>query len=677
MDDGIPGRGQENAPADTEVSRELLRGALEAIEAHAATLPPPLRRLWREVRDEWTANIAPATAEDLFAGPTGTPAFPLLVWVARGALGDPLAPPMRQAAEATLAWYFALRCQDDVVDGDATPERLFLESSLTAHAVRLLTEAAGDARAMLAVWQDLTDRFAAFAATDAGDRADADTRWGDDRIARQGEKYLPMAGAPAALLIRAGDGEQIPALVEGVSLLSRGLQLTNDLHGARRDLAAGLHSPYLDALGLRSGLHGPEDEAPGIRRASSTGRYDAYIDTIVEALDQGGRCLAELLDHVGPLDHVAGRRAALEDRRARALFRATFQAPQRVVDVELTRRCDLRCVHCFVRAQDESAAELSTALALEVVDELAGYDAVLHLTGGEPFVHPGIWDVLERAGQARVREVAINTHGGRLDDGDLDRLSRLPVPVRLLVSLDGPPGLHDRVRGDGATAAALSTIRRATAAGLRASPGSLLTRALLDYGISRWHAWLAAELGAPTPLAVWPLFGGPGAAQDVRAAGGTLDAETLVRAARQVAEALSAGAALHVADYPPINPLLRRLGVPQDRLWQCGAGRERLCVQADGVVSPCHPLRLPLGRVTEGAVGGFVARALAHPDARRLRERSHDGCRECGDRDVCGSCQAVLWGARIDLFARDPMCEDAKRVLAASVGDAGDSPRSS
>ena len=163
MDDRDPADAPDTAGhADAEATAELLRDAFERLEAHVSTLQAPLGDLWRQVRTEWEANIAPADAHDLFAGPTGTPAFPLLLWTARGALGDPLAPPVRRAAEATLAWYFALRCQDDVVDGDATPERLFLESSLSAHAVRCLIDAAGDADAILSVWQDLTDRFAAF-----------------------------------------------------------------------------------------------------------------------------------------------------------------------------------------------------------------------------------------------------------------------------------------------------------------------------------------------------------------------------------------------------------------------------------------------------------------------------------------------------------------------------------
>jgi len=101
------------------------------------------------------------------------------------------------------------------------------------------------------------------------------------------------------------------------------------------------------------------------------------------------------------------------------------------------------------------------------------------------------------------------------------------------------------------------------------------------------------------------------------------------------------------------------------QLWQCGAGRSRLCVQADGIVSPCHPLRLPLGRIEPGRVGGFVARALAHPAARRLAARDAPACAPCEHRPICGGCRAVAAGQGLDPFADDGFCGQILALLAA------------
>lgn len=60
--------------------------------------------------------------------------------------------------------------------------------------------------------------------------------------------------------------------------------------------------------------------------------------------------------------------------------------------VELTTRCNLRCVHCFI--QDNATNVLPAAQWCRILDELAE-DGCLHLTigGGEPCVHPQFLEI--------------------------------------------------------------------------------------------------------------------------------------------------------------------------------------------------------------------------------------------------------------------------------------------
>jgi MoaA/NifB/PqqE/SkfB family radical SAM enzyme len=68
----------------------------------------------------------------------------------------------------------------------------------------------------------------------------------------------------------------------------------------------------------------------------------------------------------------------------------------------------------------------------------------LVITGGEPFVHPRIWDVIELA---RNLDLGVNiTTNGMLLRKDLDRLRRSRVSS-LSISLDGLGATHDRLRG--------------------------------------------------------------------------------------------------------------------------------------------------------------------------------------------------------------------------------------
>jgi len=59
-----------------------------------------------------------------------------------------------------------------------------------------------------------------------------------------------------------------------------------------------------------------------------------------------------------------------------------------VVVWNMTRRCNLKCVHCYAKAVDpEGKDEISTEQAKTIIDDLAQYGApVMLFSGGEPLV---------------------------------------------------------------------------------------------------------------------------------------------------------------------------------------------------------------------------------------------------------------------------------------------------
>jgi radical SAM protein with 4Fe4S-binding SPASM domain len=259
-----------------------------------------------------------------------------------------------------------------------------------------------------------------------------------------------------------------------------------------------------------------------------------------------------------------------------------------------------------------------------------------------------VWPPLDEAVRRGISQITVNTNASLLDEPALARLAGLGAHTRLLVSVDGPPGVHEASRRPGLTAHALDILRTAPRPGLDASPATILTRELIAFGVAPWLEWLDAHLQRPASLVLWPLFlhgGATGAS-----VGTPPEHADYAEAARQVAALLASGRDVVIADHPPVNPLLRRLGVPAERLWQCGAGRERLCVQADATVTPCHPLRHAIDRLEPGRVGGFVARAFAHKDLQRIAARDADECRGCVHTDICGGCRAAVAGRGLPLF---------------------------
>ncbi|MFT5683668.1 MAG: radical SAM protein with 4Fe4S-binding SPASM domain [Myxococcota bacterium] len=638
----------------------LFEEAMAQLDASVAGFPPALAGLWQSVVADWRTRLPDGAPGELFCAPTGTPALSLLLAISeeRTTSAQRLG-----AAEAMLASYFAVRCQDDVIDAGAPVTRLYLQQALSDHALSCLVRLVPDPAAMVSAWAVLSRDFADAALTDARLRADFSADWSDEAVAMLGRKYLPMVGPLHALMLADGRLEQVDALRAGIETLAVGLQLTNDLLGERTDLAEGVRSPWLAAIGISPLSHTTDDLTPGLRRALQSGALGRYFARIRSALDAAEELLVPLCSP-RLSDHLDTRRKALAALETRLAMRAALLAPRVNFDIELTRRCNLRCAACFVFEQEpdlNNLDELPTELVLSVLDELAGFRALLHITGGEPFMHPGIWTILSRAAQLGVEGILINTNGTRMDAASIEKLSALSVPVRLLVSIDGPPGVHETSRGRTVTDQALTAIRDCVAAGVDAQPASILTSELVEFGVGAWQDWLTQTIGTPLHLTLWPLFLKPTTALPHGAVGHMLTPAEMGVAADQLAPRMLSGIpGITVADYPVINPLLAARGVPRDALWQCDAGRGRLCLQADRTITPCHPFRLEVDTLDPGRIGGSITRALRRPLYQKLGARNHLGCSSCEEKPICGSCQAVVVGRGHPLFGHDGFCIEAR-----------------
>jgi MoaA/NifB/PqqE/SkfB family radical SAM enzyme len=118
----------------------------------------------------------------------------------------------------------------------------------------------------------------------------------------------------------------------------------------------------------------------------------------------------------------------------------------------LTRRCNLKCDMCWVdrsaRAEGEeylrSADELTLDELRKVVDDVGRYRPRIGITGGEPFVRVDAVDFIAHVKNRGLR-CGVNTNGMFLAR---DAASLVDVGLdNVMVSLDGPADVHDRIRG--------------------------------------------------------------------------------------------------------------------------------------------------------------------------------------------------------------------------------------
>jgi Fe-coproporphyrin III synthase len=139
-----------------------------------------------------------------------------------------------------------------------------------------------------------------------------------------------------------------------------------------------------------------------------------------------------------------------------------------VVVWNITRKCNLKCVHCYAHATDEALAdELTTAEGKALIDDLAQFGApVMLFSGGEPLVRKDLPDLAAYAVEKGMRAV-ISTNG-TLITADMARTLKAIGLSYVGISLDGMQPVNDRFRGvPGAFDKALDGIRNCQEAGIK------------------------------------------------------------------------------------------------------------------------------------------------------------------------------------------------------------------
>lgn len=266
----------------------------------------------------------------------------------------------------------------------------------------------------------------------------------------------------------------------------------------------------------------------------------------------------------------------------------------RVCVWEITRACNLSCVHCDSHASRPSSRELSFERLKSVSDELAALGCrLVDLTGGEPLLRPD-WDRLSQYLTSRSIQVALVTNGTLLSDEAVERAVGAGVSA-ISISIDGLRDTHDVTRrfavGTGsAFDAALSGLKRAR----ERLPVSVITQVnrtnlgelpaigklLGELGVARWQV----QITIPTPRVMRHLIPYPIAPADLEAL-----TSFIVAAARDPGIPR-----IHTSDtigYATTAEAQLRQKASGPGMWLgCVAGIRAVAIKYDGTVRGCSLL---------------------------------------------------------------------------------------
>jgi MoaA/NifB/PqqE/SkfB family radical SAM enzyme len=174
-----------------------------------------------------------------------------------------------------------------------------------------------------------------------------------------------------------------------------------------------------------------------------------------------------------------------------------------VIQLHPTRRCNLRCLHCYSDSGPDQRAELAPEILCGALDDAAaeGY-GIASFSGGEPLLYGPLATVLDHA-HACGLVTAVTSNGMLLTDRAIGRLAgRADL---LAISLDGTPASHNRMRAH--RRAFESMAKRLDAVRRSGIPfGFIFTLTQHNVDELDWVARFAREEGAGL-LQVHPLEG--------------------------------------------------------------------------------------------------------------------------------------------------------------------------
>jgi len=371
------------------------------------------------------------------------------------------------------------------------------------------------------------------------------------------------------------------------------------------------------------------------------------------------------LHNEGFLGNTAGR-PAQRSPAPRSLF------------IHLTDRCNLSCLHCYTHKIGRLTSDLPAQVVFRLLDELMALGGtVVTLSGGEPFLHTALRDIISHA--RPELDVRLLTNGTLLDASWATFLAEKGVSVQ--VSVDGScPEVHDAIRGRGTFKKAVRAVEMLQKAGL--SDQVNLSATVMRQNRDDLPSILELAHRMGVPLARFLPLRRKGTAQarwqDIGEGWSREEEEAFYAYSMRFGR--DNGRHLEVSCGLSGFMLFMPEGTT-DGIW-CPVGRQ-LAVDVNGDAYPCVAMMIPeflLGNVRQQHLNDLFQSRGMKAICRALVDRRQriDKCARCTWRNLCqAGCMGLALEHKGTIWDTDDFCEYREklyreafdRILATEDGD--------
>jgi len=336
--------------------------------------------------------------------------------------------------------------------------------------------------------------------------------------------------------------------------------------------------------------------------------------------------------------------------------------------LEVTRRCNLRCPHCYTSSTEAAVAGPSLAELSEILRQVAALGLkTVALTGGETLLRDDLEELMTRGRSFGLERYSLVTNGTLVTPKRARRLREAGLRSAQ-VSLDGVDARdHAQVRAchtmDFYRAA--RGVRLLHEAGIKIDVATIVCAASIERADETMA--LAQTLGAqgvrycsfvPTGRAADPAIQQHFAVDPAR-----LDRFlTRLRAWRK-----QGGKPIRVLLDHGLGPWTA------DGHFACGAGRRVVYVAATGDLYPCTGLifePFKIGNALETPLAELLASPAMHTVRRIRRSELGEPCRSCTHPRCSGGCRGFAFAATGDLRSAPPYCNVRRRLEASRARSA-------
>ncbi len=339
--------------------------------------------------------------------------------------------------------------------------------------------------------------------------------------------------------------------------------------------------------------------------------------------------------------------------------------PPVLVSFAITRRCNLKCPHCYsTSVEAPHPNELTTEEAKQLISEVAETGArMLIFDGGEPTMREDLFDLIKHTRDVGLRPL-LGTNATFITKKYATKLKEAGIK-QLAISLDGAKSeTHDAFRGvRGTWQDTINGIRNCVEIGIPFQIAPCLTR--YNWTELSQIIELARKLGASAIEIFDYVITGRGR-DHLRY---ELDTETRKKVTEQIVEMQRKDEELsyRVIALPQFWVMVEKT-VPEEEVLLkfvrscCGAGLRYACILYEGTVYPCMVLQVKTGNVREQSFKDIWYKSQVLNELRN-RDLLKGKCGRCRYRLVCGGARCKAYEKTGDYLAEDPACWFSEREI--------------